>query len=61
MKTKLTIAIVGIASPVAASTYLLLKLGTSSLLATLIPIGIFITTILGGFFLEKTLKNHYNR
>lgn len=61
MKTKLTIAIIGISSPLAASTYLLINQGTGLLLATLIPTGIFLTVILGGFFLKQTLKDHYNR
>jgi len=57
MKTKIIISIIAIASPVAATSYLLINEGSNLWLAALMPTGIFLTTILFGYFLKQTFKN----
>jgi len=60
MKTKITMAIIAMASPMIASIWLLVNEGVNPGLATLIPIAVYLCAFIAGYQIERIIKRMFD-
>jgi hypothetical protein len=60
-KNKITIAIIGMSSPMIASIWLLVNEGVSHAIALLVTLSIYLFAFVFGYYFRMALKNVFNR
>lgn len=60
-KNRITIAIIGMSSPMIASIWLLVNEGVSHAIALLVTLSVYLFAFVFGYYFRMALKNVFNR
>ncbi|MBS3993164.1 MAG: hypothetical protein KGZ87_05565 [Bacteroidetes bacterium] len=60
-KNSITVAIIGMSSPMIAAIWLLVNEGVSHAIALLVTLSIYLAAFVFGYYVRKALKNIFNR